>query len=56
MGQNERVLAVDLRLPQKPKGVDGKWSFKIGSFWGKIATSPLFGFQGAQKGLGRRQV
>ena len=24
MGQNERGLAVDLRLPEEPKGVDGK--------------------------------
>jgi hypothetical protein len=24
--------------------------------WAKIATSPLFGFQGAQNDLGRRQV
>ena len=24
MGQNERGVAVDLRLPEEPKGVDGK--------------------------------
>jgi hypothetical protein len=38
------------------RGVDGNLAFKIGLFWAKIATSPLFGFQGAQNGLGRRQV
>jgi hypothetical protein len=53
---NGEGVAVDLRLPENPKGVDGNWAFKIGLFWAKIATSPLFGFQGAQNGLGRRQV
>jgi len=46
------MVAVDLQLAEEPKGVDGNRAFKIGSFSAKISTSPLFGFQGAQNGLG----
>ena len=50
MRRNEKEVAVDLQLPEKPK--DDKRPFKIGSFWAKIATLTLFGFQSAQNGLG----
>jgi len=50
-------VAVDLSVALKTlRGSTATELSKLGYFGLKIATSPLFGFQGAQNGLGRRQV
>ncbi len=55
LAEKAKPVAVDLRLPPFPKGVDGSRPAKMASFCPKIATASLCSFQGAQNGLGRRQ-
>ncbi len=47
------LVAVELRLAGKPKGVDCNRPLKIFDFCPQKATSPPCRFQGAENGLAR---